>query len=154
MKCPQSYSYVSGGCYKIPVSTSYTWFDAAIACQQQGAHLATLGSIEESRWVYEYFSALGRTTSSSNSIWIGLSDIATDGDYEWLDHSSAQFRYWSDAQPDTQLGAANCVMMQQGLYGLWVSANCGGGNQALCKWNETTVPETEGNLLMYFITAI
>ena len=133
MKCPQSYSYVSGGCYKIPVSTSYTWFDAAIACQQQGAYLATVDNEVQRRWLATYYPGY--------AYFIGLNDISVEGQFTWLDGSNlTNYEHFATGYPNGG-SASNCVAM---ISGYFYDYSCHTYLSGLCQWNATIASTTQG----------
>ena len=119
---------------------SYTWQDAVSVCYQQGAHLATITSYAQNRWVYEYFRTEGLMGGSQ---WIGLNDISTDGKYQWVDGNASYYRNWFTNQPNNNGGSQNCVIMWQGYLGQWGAINCGNAYPAVCEWNATVTPNSE-----------
>ena len=141
MTCPESFSYIFGGCYQLSLA-SYTWFDAASYCQNQGASLVTVTSLAQNRWVYEYYRTLGQT---GNSIWLGGTDISKEGTFQWIDGSdTSHFHYWAANQPDNNGGAENCLCWWAGYNGQWNDNSCGNAYKALCKWTNTTVVTPQG----------
>ena len=140
--CPVNFAYINGNCYQI-TEMVYTWIDAVSACQDQGAYLATLHSQAEVRWVYEYFRTEGKT---SNSIWIGLNDIAKEGNYQWIDGRGnySSFSYWISGEPNNSGGDQNCVVLWAGYLGKWGDIACANVFPALCKWNASITVAPEG----------
>lgn len=60
-----------------------TWFEAEAICRQMDAHLASIHSRAENRFVY--------TLTSGLSAWIGYTDLDQDTHYQWSDNTQDDF---------------------------------------------------------------
>jgi hypothetical protein len=60
-----------------------TWFEAEALCRQRDAHLASVHSQAENRFVY--------TLTSGLSAWIGYTDLDQDTHYQWSDSTQDDF---------------------------------------------------------------
>ncbi|CAD6189090.1 unnamed protein product [Caenorhabditis auriculariae] len=120
--CDQGWFNADNHCWKYgfkPVS----WFDAKLACDKDGATLATIYNAVEQ-------SALD-SKSDKTDFWIGLNDLDTKGVWKWetsnanftLSLDDTQYKNWQPGQPDVQ-DNKRCVMdSQKGSKG-WATANC------------------------------
>ncbi|MAQ31851.1 MAG: hypothetical protein CMD26_03855, partial [Flavobacteriales bacterium] len=96
----------SGSNYYISNETS-TWDDANDICAAiyQG-HLVTITSQEEDNFVYNNVSSV-----IPNNYWIGLSDVAIEGDFEWVTGEALIYNNWNDAlgEPNNNFPGENYV---------------------------------------------
>jgi len=60
-----------------------TWFEAEAACRYQNAHLASVHSQAENRFVY--------TLTRGLSAWIGYTDLDQDTHFQWSDNTNDDF---------------------------------------------------------------
>ena len=68
-------------------AASLSWDDARSACQASGGDLASIHSAEENAYAY------GLTAGVST--WLGLNDVAVDGNFVWSDGSAVDYLNWS-----------------------------------------------------------
>ena len=89
-----AYQYVAG---------TITW-DAAKAAAEamtfNGAsgHLVTLHSAEETAFINPLYSSDPNTTVFGP--WIGLNDIASEGNYEWVTGEAVTYTFWAAGEPN------------------------------------------------------
>ena len=123
---------------------TYSWTDAVVECNDEGSVLSTLKTVPENRWVYEYFRSKGQTNTG---IWIGMSDVSKEGDFQWVDGSGnvSAFSYWATGQPDNSGGVENCGSIWLNNQGKWNDAPCATSYPGLCKWTNGVVSVPEGN---------
>jgi len=138
--CPISYTFYGGNCYKL-ITLAQSWFDSAVACQQQGGFLATI-SFQEKAFVFQFLDSVGY----EDSVWIGLHKIVHN-EYQWIDKSATSFWYWYSGQPNDINGNQLCIRMLPSMYSRrWDDFYCETKLAALCKFNETAKFTTnEGN---------
>ena len=128
---------------------SYTWNDAAVACENEGAYLASIESAAQNNWIYEYFRTENDVTAS---IWIGLNDISKDLNFEWIDGSGAPtYTSWYSGDPNNYQGQEHCVAIFANQQGTWVDMACANVLRALCQQNQTFTSSPEGTILFYNI---
>ncbi|XP_068437484.1 alpha-N-acetylgalactosamine-specific lectin-like [Clinocottus analis] len=102
--CPAFWTSFNNHCYKY-VSNRMTWADAEIHCVSMRAHLASIHSLPEQRFV----NALIRSHDITMGFtWIGLSDTLKAGTWLWTDGSMVDYRDWYAGQPDNN-GNEHCV---------------------------------------------
>ena len=68
-----------------------------------------------------------------NEAWIGVNDIAVEG--EWMDQIGNQQRYqnWADGEPNNAGNDENCASLRVDLNGTWNDANCGSSYGVICE---------------------
>ena len=62
---------------------------------------------------------------STGHVWIGLSDIASEGTWVWdEDDSESTYTNWYSAQPDNALGGEHCAHTNYESLGKWNDGRC------------------------------
>ncbi|XP_027138869.1 CD209 antigen-like protein C isoform X2 [Larimichthys crocea] len=89
--------YFSGSFYYIS-SLKKSWQQSRDDCQQRGADLVIINSKEEQEFV-----------SSYKRHWIGLTDIETEGTWKWVDGTLLTTSFWTDGEPNNDLGREDCT---------------------------------------------
>ena len=123
--CPQNGgSCYNGNEYKL-ITTQKTWADAKADCLAMGGHLVSITSSGENSFVDQLIGA--------NCAWIGLTDEASEGTWEWVTGETFSYSHWSTYEPN------NC---------------CGGEDYAeICSdgyWNDNGGPR-DPNLTRYYV---
>lgn len=84
-------------------STSYclnpaerSWADARRACAADGGTLAVLRTTEENQAVRDAMAARFAATK----IWIGLTDVAEEGNWNWVSGAAVDFNAWYPGEPN------------------------------------------------------
>ena len=105
----------NGHCYKRFTGQSFTFGDAAAFCAAWGGYLVQITSSGEETTV--------SGITSGNFLWIGLHDMANEGDFRWLvDHTDdSGYSNWLASHPDDS-GGAECVEKQG--TGSWNDISC------------------------------
>merc|ERR1719419_650910 len=79
-------------CYfKTP--SQMTWDEANTTCLGLGAELASVHSLEENTYLYIL-------CGTENSCWIGFTDAAVEGKWEWSDGRNVEFTNWENGEPN------------------------------------------------------
>lgn len=97
--CESGWSQWDAFCYK-HIWEKRTWFEAETLCRERGAHLASIHSRAENRFIY--------TLTSGLSAWIGYTDLDQDTHYQWSDSTQDDFTNMAknctgrEADPDCQ----------------------------------------------------
>lgn len=73
------------------------WTDAQAKAVSMGGHLVTINDAAENAWAYDAFSNFG---GMERNLWIGLNDVAMEGDYVWVSGEISAYRPWAPNQPD------------------------------------------------------
>ncbi|MSQ83937.1 MAG: hypothetical protein EXR77_13820 [Myxococcales bacterium] len=87
---------VNGRCFKA-VKAAGTWATAEAACKTWGGNLTSINNLTEQQTAGGQASAVCGATSD---FWIGLNDIATEGNYVWSDGTAVLVTYWGTNQPN------------------------------------------------------
>ena len=99
---------------------------AAVACASRGYHLATIGDVWEHNFVW------GTLWTYGVGMWIGLNDIAVEGDFVWQaadPGNGFEFFNVADGEPDN---SGDCVYMSPGA-GFWRDTDCLNTHQYICE---------------------
>ncbi|XP_062868150.1 macrophage mannose receptor 1 [Trichomycterus rosablanca] len=118
-------------CYFFSPETK-TWHDALAECQSKNSDLMSIQDLHERTWV---------TTQISNNIyWIGLNDIASEGNWEWSDGNVfyPYLAYWREGQPDNYNDNEDCGQVD--INGRWNDEHCTAKRQYICKRDNPNPP--------------
>jgi hypothetical protein len=85
------------------VTPSLSWTDAQVSAEFLGGNLATVRSQAENDWLRDNF-------ATTDVIWIGYTDQAVEGTFEWASGETGVFENWTVGQPDDYLGADWAVL--------------------------------------------
>ena len=75
-----------------------TWTASEAEAIGLGGHLVTINDAAENQWVLNTFFPL--TGVPYASLWIGLNDAATEGQFVWASGEPVTFTYWYPGQPN------------------------------------------------------
>ena len=128
--CPTNFNLINSNCYRLD-TTKYNWIDAELKCENQSAQLASFDSLSEYEAVMEYY--YGSGGRSTVNTWIGLTDIAEEGFFVWVDGSSSTFRNWDRGQPDNYRAEEDCATIWDRTVNKWNDAPCSSLYYSLCK---------------------
>lgn len=84
-------------------NSNYTWNQANAAAQAAGGHLAVINNQAENH----YLACRVQAVYS----WIGLNDVATEGQFEWVNGDAVTYTNWTGYEPNNTGGyycGANC----------------------------------------------
>ncbi|XP_002737988.1 perlucin-like protein [Saccoglossus kowalevskii] len=117
-------------CYRY-FSGLQTWQKAQDICETYGANLASIKDESENDFVFKL-----QGYGCNNGIWIGLSDIVTEGTFKWFDGNALVYENWHVDEPDNN-GDQDCVEIDgsRGVdYSKWNDAVCTDTKPFVCKW--------------------
>jgi C-type mannose receptor len=102
------------------------WDGAAKACESSGGKLATIATREESGAIFEALKLPSAIPSWEplEGVWIGLTDRAQEGSFQWVSHAPTRFARWMTGQPNDANGGEDCATFTLG-DGTWNDADCG-----------------------------
>uniref|UniRef100_A0A667ZL84 C-type lectin domain-containing protein n=1 Tax=Myripristis murdjan TaxID=586833 RepID=A0A667ZL84_9TELE len=118
--CPDGWTKFSSSCYFIS-SESKNWEESRQDCLRRGADLMIINSREEQSFLNKF----------SDTLWIGLSDQETEGEWRWVDGSGLNYRYWAKGQPD-DYGGEDCGEVRPTRDG-WNDFPCSESLQWICE---------------------
>jgi hypothetical protein len=114
-----------------------SWADARAFCQARGADLAIVGGTEENAFL---------KTHGAGGAWLGLTDQATEGSFEWVDGSAATYAPWNEGEPSNTGGHERCVEMLGGeKAGRWNDADCATALRFVCEDAIARTPADPGD---------
>jgi hypothetical protein len=115
----------SGRCY-LAFLTAAAWGAAAAACEAEDAQLVTVGSEEEG--------ARLATHLGEAEWWMGASDAAVEGDWEWHTGEPMDYTNWRAGEPNNGgVAGEDCGILEGHNGGLWDDRACEDGYRFLCE---------------------
>ena len=94
----------NGHTYHLLEST--TWTRAEAAALSLGGNLATVRSQSENDWIFQQF---GYFAGQERDLWIGLNDVASEGNFVWTSGEPFTYGNWAVGQPDNNGGVESFV---------------------------------------------
>ncbi|XP_077995001.1 C-type mannose receptor 2-like [Glandiceps talaboti] len=92
----------NGKSYYIDTDNSYTYNQATQFCDGISSHLAIINDEEENTFLKDF------AVTSGSHLWIGLDDIAVEGEMKWVDGSLVTYSDWNTGQPDNYGNNEDC----------------------------------------------
>ncbi|KAK7877282.1 hypothetical protein WMY93_031997 [Mugilogobius chulae] len=127
--CADSWTQFGSRCFKF-LSDKKTWTDAEDSCMTLDAHLASIHSSEENKFV--------SNLAKGAYAWLGGSDAAQEGNWQWTDGSAWDFTQWQRHEPSNS-GRVEHYLHTNFIGPFWNDHN---GSHA------TSVPEESVRLLL------
>ena len=122
----------NGHTYKF-YSTPVTWYYAKEFCEAQGGHLVTISDSSENQFVW--------SICNSTRAWIGGTDRASEGTWEWVTGESFAYENWDSGEPNNSasaVGDENFLQYSGALNGQWNDASGFGKLPFVCEIEPTT----------------
>lgn len=114
--CPVGTIQYGTSCYKLQ-TTSMTWQEAQFSCGRNGGSLVTINDSAENEFLKTNFQI------QSNNTWIGYTDNAIEGSWEWVVGTSS-FTNWYPSYPNGGT-SSNCARTTTtGGLAQWIDAPC------------------------------
>ena len=124
--CPPTWSVFGSNCYKFfEIKKSFN--DAEKHCLLEGAHLASVHSVEENNFL---------ANLSSDQFYFGGNDMNISTAWAWSDNSPWVFTNWHPGQPYEHLKQTrkdNCVEVNWKIPGKWNDTPCKTKRKFVCK---------------------
>jgi len=108
-----------GTCMMLFTTTTRSWAGANTACQGMQAHLAILDTQTKHD--------AAKTLAGLNNTWIGLTDIAVENQFRWVDANVPfSFAKWDPNEPSNGAGIyeEDCVVIAGARGGDWDDRPC------------------------------
>ena len=131
LQIPEGALVFNGHSYAV-VDGLGSWEEACAVLASMGGYPAVITSLEENNAIYAYMLELGYDCG-----FFGLTDIAQEGVWTWVNGEESEYRNWADGEPNAEDANENYAMFYY-LYtdGTW---NDGGIDPAgvcfICEWN-------------------
>ncbi|CAG2216421.1 unnamed protein product [Mytilus edulis] len=101
-------------------------------CKNQGGNLVTIETEEENNFLKNILTLMRNAGGASENLWwwIGLTDIKTDGSFEWVSGQSVTYTDWYQGPPPEPNGVAwnnakaDCVVMRHTYGFTWSDEYC------------------------------
>ncbi|XXT25349.1 CotH kinase family protein [Sorangium sp. So ce429] len=104
------------------------WEAAELDCVEQGGHLVSIHDREAQDLVVSGADAL-----QSGNWWIGLTDVASEGDFQWIDGTPYDHERWASGEPNDAGAGEHCVELASWADGLWNDMPCDAELPYVCK---------------------
>lgn len=104
-RCRTGERRYGNSCYWTDSRTLRTYDEASGLCVARAAHVVTIETSGEDRFVY------GLVPSWSQAVWIGLIRVPGTKRFAWRDGSSAAYRNWDSGEPNNQHGIEDCALI-------------------------------------------
>jgi hypothetical protein len=119
------------------------WSAAETESMGLGGHLATINDAAENTWVTGQFSNFG---GSPHSLWIGLNDVTTEGQFAWTSGEAVGYTNWAPGEPNNSNGGEDFAVIfapDNSLFPQWNDINLSGSTLGVAE----VVPEPSTLLL-------
>ncbi|XP_074786225.1 C-type lectin domain family 17, member A-like [Athene noctua] len=124
LKCPAGWEQFAKTCYYFSSNTK-TWLGAKEFCANYNAHLAVVNSEQENKF-------LANHVMDNRVFWLGLTDMHTEGSWQWVDSRSLSLSFWNTGEPNNagQHGE-DCASIY--ANGRWNDAICSTAERWICE---------------------
>lgn len=133
---------------------SSSWTVGQVKAVTLGGNLVTVNDADEQDWLVSQFGPIN-TDNSPNSFWLGLNDLAVDGQFEWVSGEPVSYQNWFPGEPNgDQFGPEHAyVYVGRNANGQWNDdTNSVSGNPLPRGVVEIAIPEpTSLFLLVSFV---
>ncbi len=93
-----------------------SWENAQAAAQQLGGHLVTINDAAEDQW-------LKQTFGQDEGFWMGLSDRASEGNFQWASGEAVTYTNWAPGEPNDWQGSQDYGRLNYGNNKQWDDDN-------------------------------
>ena len=107
--------------------TNYlTWAEAKEDCEVRGGHLVTISNFEENEFVSSF-------AAERNTIWIGFTEEANEGSWQWITGEKITYINWAPREPNNY-GGIDEDYAEMGGSGRWFDNVNSDPNPYVCEW--------------------
>ncbi len=114
------------------IDTAMAWDQARQHCESQGGYLATITSPEENGFLLDFL--LGPQVAS-DSVWLGATDLGTEGVWEWVNGEFWGYSNWS-AEQLNEYGENYLAVSHLSDTANWHDATGAESFPFVCEWGE------------------
>ena len=101
--CPRLWASLAGGCFKF-TTEKLSWEEAKERCVQYKGRLVEIESEEQNEALYQ-----AARNRKLKQVWIGLSDVAKEGEFVWTSGEKPTFTNWAPGEPSNYAGKEDCT---------------------------------------------
>ncbi|KAG1973505.1 pancreatic secretory granule membrane major glycoprotein GP2-like [Pimephales promelas] len=102
-----------------------SWSGSRQFCRYRGADLVIINTEEKQRYI---------TSLAKERVWIGLTDIETEGTMKWVDNSTLTQGFWYKREPNNAGGDEDCVeLTPSDSIQNWNDLPCFKKRKAICE---------------------
>ncbi|XP_068277876.1 hepatic lectin-like isoform X2 [Nyctibius grandis] len=126
-KCSAGWKIFEKSCYSFSTETM-SWPDAKESCADQGAHLVTVNSELEQKFLKD-------NINRSSTYWLGVTDQLEEGIWVWTTGEQTSISYWNTWKENKDRDQKDCGSI--GPDGIWTDDRCSHSNHWICEksWN-------------------
>ncbi len=118
------------------------WSSARSACLTAGRDLVTIDSAAENAFVASTAASFG-LHAASNTVWMGLDDLALEGTFVWASGAPVSFTSWGPGEPNDASGGEDCgEIFMVGAVGAWNDLFCTFPRPYVCEGQPPTTTTT------------
>jgi len=121
-RCGEGETAFDSSCYWADGSYIYNFTAAQDECRARGLQLASIHSQQEQDFIADL--------AASSRLYIGLTDVAVEGEFRWTDGTPLDFQYWHYDQPN---GGATDDCVYASSDRAWGDWHCSAQYGVLCK---------------------
>ncbi len=114
--------YIYCGDYK-------SWFQAQEVCQAMSTDLQAIGSNKQNRAIKAI------ADEFDVFLWVGMSDVAEEEKWEWVDGSGVSYTNWAPGEPNNYANDEDCLEIGYYASGAWNDNACSVQHPFICTYN-------------------
>ncbi|MEM9089813.1 MAG: DUF4347 domain-containing protein [Cyanobacteria bacterium P01_F01_bin.53] len=101
----------NGNTYQLTSGGAKTWKAAQAEAEALGGNLVTINNGAEEAWLKQTFGTEG--------LWIGINDIAAEGQFQWASGEAVTYTNWAPGEPNNGGGSQDYGWMNYGGSNQW-----------------------------------
>ncbi|XP_069065370.1 CD209 antigen-like protein C isoform X2 [Pleurodeles waltl] len=120
--CPVGWKAHAGNCYYFS-SVQQPWESAKVDCIRRGSQLVTVKSKEEQIFLAQ--------NVNGKEHWIGLSDSAQEGTWQWVNGAPLRVSFWQSGEPNNAKNDEDCAEIEPTVT--WNDDDCSSSRHWICE---------------------